>query len=91
MKIKSKEEIASERNRATKLTKMGKVVSIHHSQSIKLSANWQSAGCTYGVTVEVEDDDEAIQAGIARAEELVESPLVAKIEQQKELLANLGQ
>lgn len=65
------------------------IVEIWHSQEVKLSANWQSAGSTYGIKLFVKDNEEAIQAGIKRAEEIVEESLVEKIKQQQELLQSL--
>ena len=94
MKLKRKDTGAFSESRS-KLTKVktttSKQAEIWHSQEIKVSANYQSASSTYGVKLIVDDSEDAIRKGIKRAEGLVEAPLVEKVQQQRELLANLGQ
>ncbi len=75
-------------NNVVKPTGFG-YVEIYHSQDVKLSRNYQSAGCTYGVKLIVEDTKKSIKEGIARAEALVETPLCQKVQEQHEMLGTL--
>ena len=70
-------------------TAAGRTVEIWHTQEIKLSQNYQSASASYGVKLVVDDNPEAIRKGIKRAEEIVETPLVDKTGQQREMLNSL--
>ena len=65
-------------------------VELYHSQDVKLSRNYQSASCTYGVKLIVEDNKKAITEGIKRAEHLVETPLCQKVNEQNEMLNELS-
>ena len=65
-------------------------VKIIHFQSVKQSANYQSADCSFGVEIMVENNDKAIQRGIDRAETIVEERLVAKLDTHRKLLRKLG-
>lgn len=65
-------------------------VKIIHSQTVRQSANYQSTECVFGVEIMVDNNERAIQAGLDRAEELVENRLVAKIGTHRKLLTKLG-
>ena len=92
MKIKlpkkgdSNHESNEVRTGKTTLSKEEGVVVINHHQTVRQSQNYQSAEAGYAVTITVKDTPKAIRKGIARAEELVEKPLSAKILEQKDLL-----
>ena len=99
MKIKRK--IASPTVESSQKTTVRKAVSINtyspenyveifHSQDVKLSQNYQSAGCSYGVRITVRNSDVNIQSGIERAVKIVEHHLSAKVVEQKELLNTLA-
>lgn len=88
IKAKTKEPVS----KSTLITLLGDgaTVQINHSQSIKLSANYQSAEATYGVVFTVQNTQKAIEAAITAAEELIEAPLASKTMQQRELLQKMG-
>lgn len=65
------------------------MVELFHSQGIKQSANYQSADVTYGVKMQVPDNDKAIKAGLRRAESIVEDALVLKVREQRKVLSAL--
>lgn len=64
-------------------------VIIHFTQSIKQSQNYQSAEVSIGISIPVGDSDKEVRRGFRRAERLIEEPLVAKFNQQKDLLGKL--
>jgi hypothetical protein len=72
------------------VVRSGGKATITHFQSIKQSANYQTAECTYGVTVEVVDTDRDIVAGQHRLEQLVEDMLTSKFREQRKLLQSIG-
>ncbi len=63
---------------------------ITHSQEIKQSLNYQSATCSYGVKLVVEDSPSSIQEGIRRAEKIVERALEEKFAEQRKTLVQFG-
>lgn len=64
-------------------------IKITHGQSIKQSANYQSADCSYSVEVIVDDTPKAIKKGMKRAESLVEAALALKVTQQRKFLLQI--
>lgn len=66
------------------------LVEVYHSQDVKQSGNYQSAGCTYGVKIICRDTPKDITAAITRAETIVETALISKLEDHKKLLTQLG-
>jgi hypothetical protein len=94
---KIKQNPVTETSKITKLKAVkgialptGDVVEVWHQQEIKLSQNYQSAGATYGIKLTVPNNQKSILEAIKRAEDLVEGPLTAKVQEQKELLATLA-
>lgn len=85
-----KNNIVYTTEKKTTAAKAGETVELWHSQSVKLSKNYQSADASYGVKITVANDDESIKAGIARAEKIVEAPLTSKVQEQNELLNSLA-
>jgi hypothetical protein len=91
IKKKKQNNTSINRTKETELKAVsGNKVEIWHTQDVKLSQNYQSASASYGVKLIVADDEEAIKAGIKRAELIVEEPLVEKVNQQRELLKGLS-
>ena len=66
------------------------MVEIRHDQSVKLSINYNSAETRFGVTLTVPDTEKDIQKGKSRAVIIVESALVPKVKEQRELLRSLS-
>lgn len=76
MKIKSKAKAAS--------------VKLSHGQSVKQTANYQSAEANYSVELVVPNDKAAIARGFRQLEETVEEVLSHKVQQQRMFLEKLG-
>lgn len=92
MKIKKKDSgnVATDKtvtNTAKLLTKG--VVQLTHHQAIKQSANYQSAECSFGITLNVPDDKTEIEAGFIRATNIVEKHLASKFQEQRTLLEKM--
>jgi hypothetical protein len=67
----------------------GKVKIVHH-QTVRQSANYNSAETSYGVEMFVADTETEIKNGIQKAEQIVESALSDKFLQQRKLLQGLA-
>jgi hypothetical protein len=65
-------------------------VKIWHSQTIGQSYEFQSASCTYGFEMIVDNKRLAIRKGLAKAEGVVERNLVLKVREQKIVLRGLA-
>lgn len=72
-----------------KISPPPKVKVIHH-QTIRQSHNYQSAEVSYGIEIPCDNDELSIKKAYRKAESLVESVLVKKLQQQKELLNGLS-
>lgn len=94
MKLKNKVKPKSNVTQSVGTTEMFQIkpglIQIHHHQSVRLSENYQSAECGYGMTCVVPDTDESIAKTVKRLEEGVEGCLTEKIAEQKDLLKALG-
>lgn len=78
MQIKKKAAVKAVKS--TEVAKVGEVTEIRHTQAMRVSYDYSSAECSYGVTLKVNEANPAsVAAGIKRAEELVEAPLVDKV------------
>ena len=66
------------------------VVTIHHHQSIKQNANYQSAELGYGITVSCKDEPEEIRRHIRRLERIVERAMLPKFHAQGKLLNTIS-
>ena len=66
------------------------VVTIHHHQSIKQNANYQSAELGYGLTVSCKDEPEEIRRHIRRVEAIVERAMLPKFKAQGKLLNTIS-
>lgn len=77
-----------------KTTKVSKeqqgTAKVWHQQTVKQSRDYQSAELVYGVELTCMDSPEDIKATIARAEQIVEEPMVSKFKEQQSLLRNLS-
>ena len=92
MKLKKQSNIpdaVSAKKRSATLLTSGKV-KIHVGESIKQSLNYQSAEANYGIEIEVDNTDNAIELGFKRAEELIEERLTVKYREQRTLLEGLA-
>jgi hypothetical protein len=67
------------------------IVSVSHFQSVKQSIDYQSADAGYTLRINCIDDPKVIRKAIRRAERIVESALVDKVEQQQQLLRALAE
>jgi len=65
-------------------------IKISHGQTVKQSANYQSADASYSVELIVDDSPSTIKAGIKRAEEIVEEAMAHKVTQQRKFLLQLN-
>jgi hypothetical protein len=74
----------------TDVLRLGDKVVIHHHQSIKQSANYQTAEAGYGITLEVGNTDLDIKKGAHRLERLVEELMASKFREQRKLLQNIN-
>jgi hypothetical protein len=66
------------------------LVKITHHQSVRSSANYQSAEVSYGIELHVANNPKEIRAACAQAEDFVERNLISKVQEQQKLLAALG-
>jgi hypothetical protein len=57
---------------------------------VKLSQNYQTAECSYHVTLECDDDPESIEKTTKRAEKYVTAKLQAKLKDNAAFLQKLG-
>ena len=87
----SEEFITAAKSKSTVLGKpdMLGFVELSHTQEVKLSRNYQSAGASYSVRLVVRDTPDEIKKGVKRAEAIVEGPLADKVEEQHNLLNQL--
>lgn len=95
MKTKLKLNTAKQQNTESKIIRgetlsCRPTVELWHSQTIKQSANYQSADCTCGIKLTVDDNEKSIKQGFARAERLVEEQMSPKIQEQIQVLNELG-
>lgn len=65
-------------------------IRLTHTQTVRQSANYQSAEVSYGAEIEVPNNPIAIKNGVAYLERTIEGPLVEKLGQHRKLLAKLG-
>lgn len=65
-------------------------VEIHHHQTIRLSQSYNSAEVSYGAKLTVRDNPKIIQEQFARLENIVETHLVSKSQEQQKFLSQLA-
>lgn len=64
-------------------------IKLSHGQSIKQSANYQSADASYSAELVVENTPDEIKKGIKYLETLVEEALALKVTQQRKFLLRI--
>lgn len=86
MKIKPKNQPKG----ITEFNTVDGIVQITHFQSIKQSLNWQSADCSYGMTIKVKDNPKVVKRAVRQMEKKIETLLTEKFNEHRDVLKSIA-